>query len=135
MQREPAKIAPFIAAPVLVDVMRPSLYAPLSLLACTALALSACKPTDTQPAPHVQEATATANADASAAVSKAATSSTTAPAGDDNLNAVLWMQRSEEYRAVAEQTYRAAADKLDSALKQPNWDALVPEERGNAATG
>ncbi|RBK83050.1 acid phosphatase, partial [Xanthomonas oryzae pv. oryzae] len=135
MQREPAKIAPFIAAPVLVDVMRPSLYAPLSLLACTALALSACKPTDTQPAPHVQEATATANADASAAVSKAATSSTTAPAGDDNLNAVLWMQRSEEYRAVAEQTYRAAADKLDSALNQPNWDALVPEERGNAATG
>lgn len=34
-----------------------------------------------------------------------------------------------------EQTYRAAADKLDAALKQPNWDALVPEERGNAATG
>ncbi|PPT48348.1 hypothetical protein XarbCFBP8150_21770, partial [Xanthomonas arboricola] len=36
----------FIAAPVLVDAMRPSLYAPLSLLACTALALSACKPGD-----------------------------------------------------------------------------------------
>ncbi|AGH79695.1 5'-nucleotidase, lipoprotein e(P4) family [Xanthomonas citri pv. citri] len=137
MRREPAKIAAFIVDPVPVDAMRPSLYAPLSLIVCTALALSACKPADTQPAPHAQDATATAtaNVDASAAASKAATSSTTAPAGDDNLNAVLWMQRSEEYRAVAEQTYRAAADKLDNALKQPNWDALVPEERGNAATG
>ncbi|KHM90149.1 hypothetical protein OR61_22785, partial [Xanthomonas vesicatoria] len=42
--REPVKIAGFMTAPVLVDAMRPSLYAPLSLLACTALALSACKP-------------------------------------------------------------------------------------------
>lgn len=133
--REPVKIAVFITAPVLVDAMRPSLYAPLSLLACTVLALSACKPGDTQPAQRAQDAATTANADASAAVTKAATSATTTPAGDDNLNAVLWMQRSEEYRAVAGQTYRAAADKLDAALKQPNWDALVPEERGNAATG
>ncbi|MGH8082442.1 MAG: 5'-nucleotidase, lipoprotein e(P4) family, partial [Lysobacter sp.] len=56
-------------------------------------------------------------------------------AADDNLNAVLWMQRSVEYRASTETIYRAAADKLDAALKQPNWDALVPEERGNSAKG
>ncbi|MEE7548423.1 5'-nucleotidase, lipoprotein e(P4) family, partial [Xanthomonas sp. Kuri4-1] len=71
-----------------------------------------------------------ASAQPAAAVAPAAR-----PAGDDNLNAVLWMQRSEEYRALTEQTYRAAADKLDLALKERNWDALVPEERGNAATG
>ncbi|MFC6840939.1 5'-nucleotidase, lipoprotein e(P4) family [Xanthomonas theicola] len=90
-------------------------------LACALLALSACKPqapaTDAAPPPA---ATAAANAPV---------------AGDDNLNAVLWMQRSAEYQAVAEQTYRGAADRLDAALKAPNWDALVPEERGNAATG
>jgi 5'-nucleotidase (lipoprotein e(P4) family) len=58
----------------------------------------------------------------------------TVPA-DDNLNAVLWVQRSAEYRAAAAQTYRAAAGHLDMALKQSDWDALVPEERGNAAKG
>ncbi|WP_369935203.1 5'-nucleotidase, lipoprotein e(P4) family [Xanthomonas tesorieronis] len=89
-------------------------------LACAVLALSACKPQ-------------TPATDASA--TPAAKTAGTPVAGDDNLNAVLWMQRSAEYRAVAEQTYRAAADRLDAALKEPNWDALVPEERGNAATG
>ena len=93
--------------------MRPSLHAPLSLFVCTALALSGCKPGDPPPAAQAQaqDAAMKAAADASAAVTKAATSTNTAaaPAGDDNLNAVLWMQRSQEYRAVAEQTYRAAA--------------------------
>ena len=54
---------------------------------------------------------------------------------NDNLNAVLWMQRAQEYRAITEQTYRAAADRLDAALKEAHWDALVPEERGNEAKG
>jgi acid phosphatase len=45
------------------------------------------------------------------------------------------VQRSAEYKALSEQTYRAAADHLDAALKEKNWDALVPDERGNAATG
>ncbi len=89
-------------------------------LACAVLALSACKP----------QTPAT-----DAAATPAAKTADAAVAGDDNLNAVLWMQRSAEYQAVAEQTYRAAADRLDAALKEPNWDALVPEERGNAAAG
>lgn len=89
-------------------------------LACAVLALSACKP----------QAPAT-----DGKVPPAASSAAAPVAGDDNLNAVLWMQRSAEYQAVAEQTYRAAADRLDAALKEPNWDALVPEERGNAAAG
>ena len=57
------------------------------------------------------------------------------PAADDNLNAVLWVQRSAEYRAAAQTVYRAAADRLDAALTEEHWDALVPGERGNAATG
>jgi len=93
----------------------------LSVLAC-ALALGACKRADTlapeTPAPA-----------ASPAVAKPAT-----PA-HDNLNAVLWMQASTEYAAATTTVYRAAADKLDAALKEKNWDALVTGERGNAATG
>jgi acid phosphatase len=50
---------------------------------------------------------------------------------DDNLNAVLWMQRSAEYRALTTQTYRAAAEHLDAALADATWDALVPAERDN----
>lgn len=54
---------------------------------------------------------------------------------DDNLNAVLWIQRSAEYRAVAETVYRAATARLDAALRDPEWDALVPEERTTPARG
>lgn len=54
-------------------------------------------------------------------------------AADDNLNAVLWMQRSAEYRAVGETIYRAAADKLGVALDARDWNALVPPERDNAS--
>ncbi|MBB1088788.1 5'-nucleotidase, lipoprotein e(P4) family [Lysobacter sp. SG-8] len=67
--------------------------------------------------------------------------SQSAPAGavdapaDDNLNAVLWVQASAEYRALTTQTYKAAADHLDAALAEAHWDALVPEERANAGTG
>jgi acid phosphatase len=91
---------------------------PLTLLAC-ALALAACKPTS--PAP-----TATGTAAQKAAK----------PAlPNDNLNAVLWVQTSAEYGAVCETLYRAATAQLDAALADKDRDALVPEERGNAAIG
>jgi acid phosphatase len=91
---------------------------PLTLLAC-ALALAACKPTSpAAPAPGT-------------AAQKAAK-----PAlPNDNLNAVLWVQTSAEYGAVCETLYRAATAQLDAALADRDRDALVPEERGNAATG
>ncbi|MDQ3287206.1 MAG: 5'-nucleotidase, lipoprotein e(P4) family [Pseudomonadota bacterium] len=54
---------------------------------------------------------------------------------DDNLNAVLWVQTSAEYRALSLQAFRAAADHLDRALQEPNWDALVPSERANEGAG
>jgi 5'-nucleotidase (lipoprotein e(P4) family) len=102
--------------------MRRSVPVSLTLLAAAVLALPACKRAD-----------APASATPAAALAPAAAPSR--PAGDDNLNAVLWMQRSEEYKALSEQTFRAAADKLDAALKEKHWDALVPEERGNTADG
>ena len=103
----------------------------LSVLAC-ALALGACKRNEAPTAQPAEPATPAATAAAAPAATAAATAS---PGGDDNLNAVLWVQTSAEYRAATETVYRAAADKLDTALKQKNWDALVTDERGNAATG
>lgn len=100
--------------------MRVSLLA--AGLAASLLTLSACKRTEPAAAP----------ADAAAP----ATSAAAKPTGThDNLNAVAWVQTSVEYRAITTQTFRAAADHLDVALKEKNWDALVPAERGNAATG
>ncbi|RYZ70453.1 MAG: 5'-nucleotidase, lipoprotein e(P4) family [Lysobacteraceae bacterium] len=95
---------------------------PLVLATCLLTALSACKRTDAPPTP-------------AAADKPAATPAAPANPANDNLNAVAWVQTSVEYRALSEQTYRAAAEYLDKALKEKNWDALVPEERGNAATG
>jgi acid phosphatase len=57
------------------------------------------------------------------------------PAANDNLNAVAWIQGSLEYRLLAGQTFRSALYQLDRALKTPDWDALVPGERANPATG
>ena len=99
----------------------------LVLAVCTALALPACKRAET-PA-------AASTAPAAAESPKPAAAPAASNPAHDNLNAVAWVQTSLEYNALSEQTYRAAADHLDKALKEKNWDALVPEERGNAATG
>ena len=101
--------------------MRPVLA--VSLLAA-ALSLAACKPTSF-----------TAPAGQAAAVKPQAAKAEAVVPANDNLNAVLWVQRAAEYDAVSHTVYRGAADKLDAALKEANWDALVPAERGNAATG
>ena len=100
--------------------MRHSMLA-LSLFTA-ALSLSACKP---------MPLTAPADAARTPATAAARPAATDAVPADDNLNAVLWFQASAEYRASAETIYRAAADKLDVALKEKHWDALVPGERDN----
>lgn len=101
--------------------MRVSLLA--AGLAASLLTLAACK--RTEPAATPADA-----APPAAAATPAKDAST-----HDNLNAVAWVQTSLEYRAITMQTFRAAADHLDVALKEKNWDALVPGERGNAAAG
>jgi 5'-nucleotidase (lipoprotein e(P4) family) len=45
----------------------------------------------------------------------------------EGLRAVLWVQTSAEYRACAEQAYRAAKEKLDLALRNQDWTA-APEQ-------
>ena len=74
------------------------------------MALTACAPT----APLARDA---------APVPAAATL-----AADDNLNAVLWVQTAQEYRALTEQTWRLAARNLDRALADKQWTALLPGE-------
>lgn len=50
-------------------------------------------------------------------------------AADDNLNAVLWVQAAAEYAAATRTVYNAATERLDEALADPDWNALVPAER------
>jgi acid phosphatase len=52
-----------------------------------------------------------------------------APPPHDILNAVLWMQRSVEYRATTTGIYALARIRLDQALADPNWTAIIPKER------
>lgn len=103
--------------------LSPSLL-PLALAAL--LSTTACKRSDPAAPPA---------ADAAPAAATAIPGAPPAGAADDNLNAVLWVQASAEYGAVTTSLYRAAADHLGAALAEKNWDALVPGERGNAATG
>jgi len=99
----------------------PALTAPFLATLLATVVLGACTST-----PVAQ--------DAPPAIAPTTAAAPATPA-DDNLNAVLWVQRSAEYQAAAETLYRAATARLDAALKDPTWDALVPEERANAARG
>ena len=54
------------------------------------------------------------------------------PAPDDNLNAVAWTQTAIEHDLVYREVYRAAGEKLRTALKDPNWDALPKRDRTEA---
>jgi 5'-nucleotidase (lipoprotein e(P4) family) len=47
----------------------------------------------------------------------------------ENLNAVVWVQTSAEYRAVAMQTYRAAEASMLRALADKTWTAAVEQRR------
>ncbi|MDO4708707.1 MAG: 5'-nucleotidase, lipoprotein e(P4) family [Pseudomonadota bacterium] len=49
-------------------------------------------------------------------------------AADDNLNAVVWMQHSDEYAAATRSLYRAAAGRLDAVLASGE-EALADNER------
>ena len=98
----------------------------LPVVSFAVLALCACKP---QPEATAAAAVATvAPAPGPPALPAPAVQGT----AHDNLNAVLWVQRSAEYRALSETVFHAAAQQLDKALAEKNWDALVPTERDNA---
>lgn len=50
---------------------------------------------------------------------------------NDNLNAVLWMQKSVEYKANAEAVFALARIRLDEALKDKSWTAAPAEQTGD----
>src|SRR5207249_7419187 len=52
------------------------------------------------------------------------------PPASDLLNAVLWMQRSVEYKASALTAFALARIRLDQALADPNWTAAPREQTG-----
>jgi acid phosphatase len=49
---------------------------------------------------------------------------TTAQKPHEDLDATLWMQTSAEYGAITKVIYRAASDRLQEALADPNWSAI-----------
>jgi acid phosphatase len=53
-----------------------------------------------------------------------------APPPSDLLNAVLWMQRSVEYKASALTAFALARLRLDQALADPTWTAAPKEQTG-----
>src|SRR5438477_3423726 len=53
------------------------------------------------------------------------------PPASDLLNAVLWMQRSVEYKATALTAFALARIRLDQALADRNWTAAPKEQTGN----
>lgn len=52
------------------------------------------------------------------------------PPAHDLLNAVLWMQRSVEYKATALTAFALARIRLDQALADPSWTAAPKEQTG-----
>ena len=52
------------------------------------------------------------------------------PPAHDLLNAVLWMQRSVEYKASTLSAFALARIRLDQALQDPNWTAAPKEQTG-----
>lgn len=91
------------------------------LSALLMLALTAC-----QSAPVAREVVV--------APSNSAAPVNAAPA-NDLINGLAWVQTSVEFKLLCGQIYRSALQELDHALKTPDWDALVPDERANPATG
>ena len=55
---------------------------------------------------------------------------TQAPPANDLLNAVLWMQRSVEYKASTITAFALARIRLDQAMADPNWTAAPKEQTG-----
>src|SRR6185369_763717 len=100
--------------------------APAALSVALLMALAGCATTSGS------GMSAAERADAAAATPMPST--TTAPAAqaeppaDDALNATAWYQREVERDLVYRTVYRAAANRLQAALKDKHWDALPKED-------
>ena len=108
------------------------------LAAALLLSLSACAATVSPRAEAIPEGAPPAGELAPGHDGVAVPGGTTAVrgrVGNDNLNAVAWMQDSVEFRLISGQTWRAALGQLDRAIKTPSWDALPREERSGTLEG
>ena len=47
----------------------------------------------------------------------------------EDLDAILWLRTSGEYRAITRQAFQAAANSLGDALLDPNWTASIEQQR------
>ena len=83
-------------------------------------------------APPAKAAAPAAPAAAPAPAAPAPAPQASGPPANDLLNAVLWMQRSVEYKATTMGAFALARIRLDQALADPNWTALVPKEQTGA---
>lgn len=52
---------------------------------------------------------------------------------NNNLNATLWMQHAQEFRAAVRGSFAVAERQLERALADPDWDALPAGERSGPA--
>lgn len=105
---------------LLASYRRPAIFT-----VATLILLSACQTTPSQ-----RVITDSALADPTATPPISAT-----PAAHDMVNSITWVQTSVEYRLVTGQIYRNALDRLDLALKSPNWSALVPDDHTSPSNG
>lgn len=95
-----------------------------------ALALTACAASAPRPDAALHAATPAAGATTAPAPPQYATDCPTLARGtpNDNLNAVLWLQTAAEAEALALQAYNVATALLDSALTDPDWNAMPLDE-------
>ena len=84
------------------------------------------------PAPAAPAPAAPAPAAPAPVAPAPAPSQASGPPAHDLLNAVLWMQRSVEYKAATMAAFALARIRLDQALADPNWTALIPKEQAGA---
>lgn len=84
------------------------------------------------PAPAASAPAAPAPAAPAPVAPAPAPSQVSGPPAHDLLNAVLWMQRSVEYKAATMAAFALARIRLDQALADPNWTALIPKEQAGA---
>ena len=97
-------------------------------LAVALFLVAGCAATSPEKAPPV------ADAAPSSSMSAPAPTLPATPA-DDNLNAVVWTQKSIEHDLIFTQTYRDAQSRLLAALEDKRWDALPPNDRVRPAQG
>ncbi|MEO8274871.1 MAG: HAD family acid phosphatase [Thermoanaerobaculia bacterium] len=93
---------------------------------------SSARPATSRSSPTVGASTAAAAPAAAAPAAAAPPTSAVGDGRDDRLGAVLWMQTSAEYRALALSAFARARAELDLALKTPTWTAAL-EQTGDFA--